>query len=234
MAIKLNKIITKSIIWLHAKRNGCTFNPFQRLAWRCQPLERRMNKKLIILVIYLFSYLCCSDSSTGKAKVYDFLTGKYPELEVMHIDDLSFLKGTKIELIETPLLTSKKGIEIYKTILGTPYPEYYDLEIAVLQDLNKDITKIAHSPVFDNNQIEFNKLFLTTELINDTEKREFINELSLIFKEITYEGSVKNIIDSNDYWTAEIWHRHLKWRILEVKYDENRISNIKLTNPKEE
>ena len=190
-----------------------------------------MKHLTLSFLLSILTLACCSQTDLRKDKIINYLIINYPDKNTENENDLIYKKENKIEPINTPILTSIKGLKIYKTSLMTSHYEYLNLNIAISIDLSNNI-KVAHSPTFDNKQDEFNNSFIDVYAKNDSVKKEFISELAFIYKKITYEGDVKNITNNGNNWTAELWHGHLKWRIIKVDYENDKIIKINLLNPK--
>jgi hypothetical protein len=185
----------------------------------------------LLLVLCFFFSISCSQKERPVQEVYNYLIKSYPLKDTLYFGEQMFLKNTKVEQIITPLLTSRCDLKIFKTELKQCFEGYEDLEILISIDSNNNF-KIANSPVFDGSQDEFNSSFLDVVLEEDSLKKQFITEVALLYKNITYGGDIRNIIKNGNIWTAELWHMDLKWAIIKIEYYNDKVIKVKLENPK--
>ncbi|KOY86452.1 hypothetical protein AD998_10120 [bacterium 336/3] len=146
--------------------------------------------KIIFIFIILFSlnYKCLSQKKSEINKVKYFLTNNY--LPSNPNAEFEFFSEIKIESISTPYITSINHLKFYKTTLLTKHMEYRDLKIVISIDTIGNI-KVAHSPTFDDNQHSFNENFINILAKLAIDKKKLIAEIANIYKNITYEGSIK-------------------------------------------
>lgn len=117
----------------------------------------------------------------------------------------------------------------YKTELATGYLEYRSLEIiAAVNHNNYDNIIILKPPTFTSINSEFLSLFRGL-LVQGEEKQKLSKEVAELFKEITYDGKIGELENSNpNICSFELWHGNLSWAIIDVIFEENLLSRIEV------
>ena len=139
----------------------------------------------------------------------------------------------QLEKLDVEFLEQKTGYEFNKTILNTGYMEYPELwMIIAVQKSTEDEIRELISPTFTDVSQDFINIFRGLKTNSEEEKMKLIKEISGLFKEITYEGAIKNIEKKDENFTRELWHGRLKWRTLNFDFEEDELVKLEIGNPK--
>lgn len=172
-----------------------------------------------------------SHGISSEEKVREYLLRNFPDGDTINQKSLVY-RNFEVESIRTPVFTRKTGSELFKTELVTGYYEYPLLEIAVIL-ASDDQIEILESPTFGEANKEFIDLLECVCVDKSEDKMVITNELSNIFKEITYNGAIVNIEFSENGTSCELKHGQLLWRKLNFIFDKDCLKEVSVINPKE-
>jgi len=199
---------------------------------RYEYISRVKTAFIILNITFLTS--SCVDNKKNKEAI-SYLRNNYEislnttnkiekdSLEIYYTKD----SPSRLKTLDTKLISSLTNYTFLKTTLNTGYIEYLDLEMILALPSNPGDKIIElRSPTFEASSDGFLNIFRDISVATNKDEKVIVDEISNLFKEITYKGDIKNIKTSENNYQSELWHGDLLWRIINFKFQDNRLIDI--------
>ncbi|MCH2231759.1 MAG: hypothetical protein MK105_15605 [Crocinitomicaceae bacterium] len=152
-------------------------------------------------------------------------------IKVIDEEDFAFKTNQtpKLNLLSLEVIDNLIQYDFYKTEQVTGYMEYMSVKVlvAIPRAFNKEIIKLE-SPTFRTLNHSFLELFKNIEFESLQELNSGISEISNIFKEITYNGEIRNQFKDEKIIVNELMHNGRSLIKLKFEIEGKRLLNISI------
>lgn len=197
--------------------------------------------KIASITLGLFVlFISCSNDRLDN-EVISYLKEKYEidwdKIESISVEEMPIYYDKdnlpQIRKLDLQFLEQKTGYQFSKAILRTGYMEYPELQMIIaVSKVGTIKIKELISPTFTDVSQDFLKIFQELKINSDEERKKLVIDISELFREITYEGEIKNINKEHENFMSELWHGRLKWRILKFVFEKDKLVELIIMNPK--